>query len=385
MTSMNENESGGAAPGAPIAPVAPVAAIASVAPVAAIAFEAVDASAAAAVGRQGEHARVLIIGSGPAGLTAAIYAARADLAPLVIAGFVPGGQLMITSEVENYPGFPDGIDGPALMAAMRAQAERFGARIRDVDVESVDFSARPFKVSAGGATYSADAVIIATGASAIWLDLPNETRLRGRGVSACATCDGFFFRDRKVAVVGGGDSALEEALFLTKFASEVVIIHRRDEFRGSRIMQNRARSHPKISIEWDTRVVDVRGEDKIEGLRLQDTGSGEEREMPVEGLFVAIGHRPNTEVFRDWLEVDEKGYLVVRDHTRSGIEGVFVAGDVHDHRYRQAVTAAGDGCKAAIDAERWLEEQADEGQAEEPTAVAAAETSTPAVGASVSS
>ncbi len=325
-----------------------------------IALEGAETAAPARdVGGPGSHARVLIIGSGPAGLTAAIYAARADLEPLVIAGFAPGGQLMITSEVENFPGFPEGIDGPQLMADMRAQAERFGARLHDFDVESVDFSERPFKVTAGATQYTANSVIVATGASAIWLELANETRLRGRGVSACATCDGFFFRDRKVAVVGGGDSALEEALFLTKFASEVVLIHRRDEFRGSRIMQNRARMHPKISIEWNTAVVDVLGEDKIEGLRLQDTRSGEEREMAVGGLFVAIGHKPNTEVFRDYLETDAKGYLVVEEHTLTGVEGVFVAGDVHDHRYRQAVTAAGDGCRAAIDAERWLEEQAE--------------------------
>jgi thioredoxin reductase (NADPH) len=308
---------------------------------------------------KGPHARVLIIGSGPAGLTAAIYAARADLEPIVIAGFVPGGQLMITSEVENYPGFPEGIDGPALMANMRAQAERFGARMHDVDVDAVDFAVRPFRVRAGGTEYTADAVIVATGASAIWLDLPNETRLRGRGVSACATCDGFFFRDRKVAVVGGGDSALEEALFLTKFANEVVLIHRRDEFRGSRIMQNRAKAHPKISIEWNTQVTDVIGEDKIEALQLTDTVTGEQRVMEVGGLFVAIGHKPNTDVFREHLDIDAKGYLEVVEHTASNVEGVFVAGDVHDHRYRQAVTAAGDGCRAAIDAERWLEEQAD--------------------------
>jgi thioredoxin reductase (NADPH) len=337
-------------------------AAAPVTPVSPIAMEQpAGATPTSMPGGAGGHARMLIIGSGPAGLTAAIYAARADLAPLVIAGFAPGGQLMITSEVENFPGFPEGIDGPALMANMRAQAERFGARLHDVDVDGVDLSQRPFKVSAGGTTFTADSVIVATGASAIWLDLPNETRLRGRGVSACATCDGFFFRDKKVAVVGGGDSALEEALFLTKFASEVVLIHRRDEFRGSRIMQNRARSHPKISIQWNSQVSDVLGEDKIEGLQLTDTRTGEVREMPIEGLFIAIGHRPNTTVFRDFLATDEKGYLVVEDHTRTGVDGVFVAGDVHDHRYRQAITAAGDGCRAAIDAERWLEEQADQG------------------------
>jgi thioredoxin reductase (NADPH) len=332
-------------------------------PIAPIAMEQPSSASPAAGGEGGSHARVLIIGSGPAGLTAAIYAARADLEPLVIAGFIPGGQLMITSEVENFPGFPEGIDGPALMANMRAQAERFGARLVDVDVESVDFSDRPFKVTAGGTRYTADSVIVATGASAIWLELENETRLRGRGVSACATCDGFFFRDKRIAVVGGGDSALEEALFLTKFGSEVVIIHRRDEFRGSRIMQNRAKSHPKISIEWNTRVTDVLGEEKVEGLELTDTQTGETREMPVDGLFIAIGHKPNTEVFKACLDVDDKDYLAVTDHTRSNVEGVFVAGDVHDHRYRQAVTAAGDGCRAAIDAERWLEEQADDGEA----------------------
>jgi thioredoxin reductase (NADPH) len=338
-----------------------VAPIAMEQPVAPIAMEQPDGPtpAMAAAGGGETHARVLIIGSGPAGLTAAIYAARADLAPIVIAGFIPGGQLMITSDVENYPGFPDGIEGPELMAAMRRQAKRFGARIHDLDVESVDFSDRPFRVTAGGTEYTADSVIVATGASALWLGLDNETRLRGRGVSACATCDGFFFRDKKVAVVGGGDSALEEALFLTKFASEVELIHRRDEFRGSRIMRNRAAKHPKISIRWNSQVVDVLGEEKIEGLRLADTLTGKEVDEPIEGLFVAIGHVPNTDIFKDWLETDKKGYLVVTDHTRTKIEGVFVAGDVHDHRYRQAVTAAGDGCKAAIDAERWLEEQTD--------------------------
>lgn len=301
-----------------------------------------------------EESLVVIVGSGPAGLTAAIYAARANLAPIVLAGTTPGGQLMITSEVENYPGFPEGIDGPELMARFRAQAERFGARIVDVDVERVDFSERPFRLWAAGVEYRAQAVIVATGASAIWLGLPAEERLRGRGVSACATCDGFFFKGREVAVVGGGDSAFEEATFLTKFASKVHLLHRRDQFRASKIMVERAKANPKIEIHTNTIVEDILGETKVEGLRLRDTRTGEVREVPMDGLFVAIGHRPNTDVFRDWLEVDEKGYLVVHDETRTRIEGVFVAGDVHDHRYRQAITAAGDGCKASIDAERWL-------------------------------
>jgi thioredoxin reductase (NADPH) len=301
--------------------------------------------------------KVLIVGSGPAGLTAAIYASRANLEPIVLAGVVPGGQLMITSDVENYPGFPDGILGPELMAKFREQAERFGSRILDVDIQRVDFSSRPFGVWAGGVEYRADAVIVATGASALWLGLESEERLRGRGVSACATCDGFFFRDKEIAVVGGGDTALEEATYLTRFASKVHLLHRRDQFRGSKIMVDRAYDHPKIEIHTNTAVEEVLGGTKVEGLRLRDTDSGAVRDVPMEGLFVAIGYRPNTEVFRDWLEVDEKGYLVVHDETGSKVDGVFIAGDVHDHRYRQAVTAAGDGCKAAIDAERWLESQ----------------------------
>jgi len=313
------------------------------------------------------HAKVVILGSGPAGLTAAIYAARANLEPIVIGGYAPGGQLMVTSDVENYPGFPEGIQGPELMQKFREQAERFGTRFVDVDAEQVDFSARPFRVWADKKEYTADAVIIATGASALWLGLDNETRLRGRGVSACATCDGFFFRGKKVAVVGGGDTALEEATFLTRFATEVVLLHRRDQLRGSKIMQQRTLANPKINVEWNTEVADVLGEDKVTGLALRDTVTGEQREAPMEGLFVAIGYKPNTDILRDWLEVDEKGYLVATDHTRSKIEGVFIAGDVHDHRYRQAVTAAGDGCKAAIDAERWLES---EGIAEAATATA---------------
>jgi thioredoxin reductase (NADPH) len=314
-----------------------------------------------------KHSKMVILGSGPAGLTAAIYAARANLEPLLIGGYAPGGQLMITSDVENYPGFPEGIQGPELMQKFREQAERFGTRFVDVDVESVDFSARPFRLWAEGTEYTADSVVIATGASALWLGLDNETRLRGRGVSACATCDGFFFRGKKVAVVGGGDTALEEATFLTRFATEVVLLHRRDAFRGSKIMQQRALDHPKINVKWNTEVADVLGGEKVSGLVLRDTVTGEEREEPAEGLFVAIGYKPNTDVFRDWLEVDEKGYLVVTDQTGSRIDGIFIAGDVHDHRYRQAVTAAGDGCKAAIDAERWLEAQ---GIAEVSTAAA---------------
>ena len=315
----------------------------------------------------GRHSKVVIVGSGPAGLTAAIYAARANLEPLVIGGYAPGGQLMITSDVENYPGFPDGIQGPELMQKFREQAERFGTHFVDVDVEAVDFSGRPFRLWADKTEYTADSVIIATGASALWLGLENETRLRGRGVSACATCDGFFFRGKKVAVVGGGDTALEEATFLTRFADKVLMLHRRDQFRGSKIMQQRAMDNPKINVRWNTEVADVLGEDKVEGLRLRDTTPGGEAEEPVEGLFVAIGYKPNTDVYRDWLDVDEKGYLVVTDHTRTKIDGVFVAGDVHDHRYRQAVTAAADGCRAAIDAERWLEA---EGIAEAATATA---------------
>ena len=312
-------------------------------------------TAATAEGRV--DAKVVIIGSGPAGLTAAIYAARANLEPVVLAGSAPGGQLMLTSDVENYPGFKDGIQGPELMAEMRAQAERFGATLIDVDIERVDFSERPFRIWARGGGYRAQAVIIATGASAMWLGLDSETRLRGRGVSACATCDGFFFKDREVAVVGGGDTAFEEATYLTRFATKVHLLHRRDSFRASKIMVDRAFQHPKIEVHPNTEVTEVVGDSKVQGLRLRDTKTGEAEEMPIDGLFVAIGYVPNTEAFRDWLEVDEKGYLIVHDETGSKIDGVFIAGDVHDHRYRQAVTAAADGCKAAIDAERWLEAQ----------------------------
>jgi thioredoxin reductase (NADPH) len=312
---------------------------------------------AALTDRRRTDSKLIVVGSGPAGLTAAIYAARANLEPIVLAGTTPGGQLTITSDVENYPGFPDGIQGPELMARFREQAERFGSLILDYDVERVDFSARPFRLRARGTEYRAESVVVATGASALWLGLESETRLRGRGVSACATCDGFFFRDREIAVVGGGDTAFEEATFLTRFASKVHLLHRRDAFRASKIMVDRARANPKIELHPNTTVEEVLGDVKVEGLRLRDTATGEQREVPMEGLFIAIGYRPNTEIFREWLDVDEKGYLVVEDETRSKIDGVFIAGDVHDHRYRQAVTAAADGCKAAIDAERWLEAQ----------------------------
>jgi thioredoxin reductase (NADPH) len=301
--------------------------------------------------------KLLIIGSGPAGLTAAIYGARANLEPIVVAGSAPGGQLMITSDVENYPGFPEGIQGPELMAQFRTQAERFGATIVDVDVERVDFSSRPFRVWARGTEYRGESVVVATGASALWLGLESETRLRGRGVSACATCDGFFFRNQEVAVVGGGDTALEEATFLTRFATKVHLLHRRDSLRGSKIMQERALANPKIEFHPNVMVEEVLGDVKVQGIQLRDVTTGEPSVLHLDGLFVAIGYKPNTDVFRDWLEVDPMGYLVVKDETGSRIDGVFVAGDVHDHRYRQAVTAAADGCKAAIDAERWLESQ----------------------------
>jgi thioredoxin reductase (NADPH) len=299
--------------------------------------------------------KVLIIGSGPAGLTAAIYAARANLEPVVIAGSAPGGQLMLTSEVENYPGFPDGIDGPDLMAKFRAQAERFGTRLFDLDVDRVDLSGRPFRAWARGVEFIGQAVILATGASALWLNIESEQRLRGRGVSACATCDGFFFRDKEIAVVGGGDSAMEEANYLTRFASKVHLIHRRDGFRASKIMIDRTYGNPKIEVHTNTEVAEVLGDQFVDGLRLRDARDGTEQRLPLQGLFIAIGHRPNTEVFRDWLETDEKGYLLPHEHTASRIGGVFIAGDVADHRYRQAITAAGDGARAAIDAERWLE------------------------------
>jgi len=281
-------------------------------------------------GRTESH--VIIVGSGPAGLTAAIYAARANLEPIVLAGSAPGGQLMLTSDVENYPGFPEGIQGPELMNKMRDQAIRFGARMIDVDIDKVDLGQRPFRLWARGTEYTAQSVIVATGASALWLGLDSETRLRGRGVSACATCDGFFFRDREIAVVGGGDTAFEEATYLTRFATKVHLFHRRDGFKASKIMIDRARENPKIEIHTNVAVDEVLGDAKVEGVRLRDTASGAMQEMPLEGLFIAIGYRPNTAAFVDWLEVDAGGYLVVRDETNSKVEGVFIAGDVHDHR-----------------------------------------------------
>ena len=301
------------------------------------------------------YRKVAIIGSGPAGLTAALYAGRANLEPIVFGGNVPLGQLMITSDVENYPGFPGGIQGPELMQLFRDQAERFGSTIVERDVTRVDFSERPFRLWIGEDEYRADSVIVATGASALWLGLPSEEQFRGRGVSACATCDGFFFRDREIAVVGGGDTALEEALFLTRFASKITILVRRDQFRGSKIMQDRALAHPKIEALWNKEVTEVHGEQTVGAVSLRDTKSGEESRLELQGVFVAIGYKPNTELFSGQLDLDERGYCVVDGETGTRIEGVFVAGDVHDHRYRQAVTAAGDGCKAAIDAERWLE------------------------------
>jgi len=308
--------------------------------------------------REHRTVRVAIVGSGPAGLTAALYAARAELKPLVISGVPAGGQLLITTEVENFPGFPEGIQGPELIDRMRRQAQRFGTDFVDDNVVRVDFSRRPFVLETGSSgTVTADAVIIATGANARWLNLPSESRLKGHGVSACATCDGFFFKGKPLAVVGGGDSAMEEALFLTNFATHVTIVHRRDKFRASMIMLERARKHPKITLLPNTTVEEVLGREGVEGLRVKNVLTGAISELRVGGLFVAIGHDPSTEVFRGALDLDREGYLKLHDETRTSVEGVFAAGDVHDHRYRQAVTAAGAGCRAAIDVERWLAER----------------------------
>ena len=300
---------------------------------------------------------LVIVGSGPSGLTAAVYAARANLNPIVIEGLGAGGQLMLTTDVENYPGFPEGIMGPDLMLRFREQAERFGTEFVTADADRVDLSGPPFTVGVGNQEFSARSLIISTGASAQMLGLPNEARLLGHGVSTCATCDGFFFREQEIGVVGGGDSALEEALFLTKFASKVVVIHRRDELRASKIMQDRALANPKIEFRWNSVVEDVVGDTKLEAAHLRDTVTGDLNEVALTGLFVAIGHTPNTELFKGQLEMDTNGYIVTEGgSTRTSVEGVFAAGDVADHVYRQAITAAGTGCMAAIEVERWLAE-----------------------------
>ena len=299
---------------------------------------------------------LIIIGSGPAGLTAALYAGRADLHPLVFEGIQAGGQLMITTDVENYPGFPDGILGPELMDRFRKQAERFGARLVASDVTRVDFLANPKRVWVGADEYLAKTVIVSTGATAKWLGIPGEERLTGRGVSACATCDGFFFRDKALVVVGGGDSAMEEALFLTKFASKIIVVHRRGQFRASAIMGNRVMEHPKIEVVWDTGVSEIHGDNGVTGVTLVDLVTGDSRLLEVDGVFIAIGHKPNTSVFEGQLTLDAGGYVVLAGDgtTWTGVPGVFAAGDVSDARYRQAVSAAGSGCMAAIDAERHL-------------------------------
>jgi thioredoxin reductase (NADPH) len=299
--------------------------------------------------------RVIIIGSGPAGLTAAVYAARANLNPLVLAGGLFGGQLMLTTEVENYPGFPDGIMGPDLMTRFREQAERFGARVENVDATSVDFTGRTLIVRTADAEFKAKTVIVATGAAARWLEIPGEARLRGRGVSTCATCDGAFFRDKHIVVVGGGDSAMEEALFLTRFGRRVTVVHRRDGLRASKIMAERARAHEKIDFMWNTIVEEVLGDGHMTGLRLRNVVDDSDFVFDANALFIAIGHTPNTGIFRGQVDLDEAGYIDSPDGVSTNVEGVFVAGDVNDIRYKQAVTAAGAGCRAAMDAEKHLE------------------------------
>lgn len=301
---------------------------------------------------------VIVIGSGPAGLTAAIYNARANLEPLVIEGEEAGGQLMTTTDVENYPGFPEGIQGPDLMMVMRQQAERFGTRFITKNVTKVDFGSRPFKIWVGNDLFQAQSVIISTGASAKYLGLASERQFLGKGVSACATCDGAFFRNMQVAVVGGGDTAMEEANFLTRFASKVWVLHRREEFRASKIMADRVLNNPKVEVLWNTELKEIIGQDTVKSIRIYNSKTETETEMPVDGVFIAIGHKPNTDLFKGILEMNEVGYLVTKNRsTYTSIDGVFAAGDVQDAVYRQAITAAGTGCMAAIDAERWLESQ----------------------------
>jgi thioredoxin reductase (NADPH) len=300
---------------------------------------------------------VVVIGSGPAGLTAAVYCGRALLKTLVIAGVVPGGQLTLTTEVENFPGFEEPILGPDLIQRMRKQAERFGSDFVQDDANEADFRTHPFKIKTNGETYESKAVIIATGASAKWLGLDSETRLRGRGVSSCATCDGFFFRGKNTVTVGGGDVAMEDTIFLTKFVNHATIVHRRNQLRASKILQQRALSNPKISFVWDSVVEEILGQQKVEGVRVRNLKTDKEEALKCDGVFIAIGHEPNTATFRGQIELDQKGYIVTRRATETSVEGVFAAGDVVDFHYRQAVTAAGDGCRAAMDAEDYLEEK----------------------------